>query len=214
MKTLAIICAMTFIVTVLYANDDNAYKKAMKEAFENMEHAQTIDDFREVANRFERIAEVDKDKWQPLYHAAYARVIMAAMEQDPGKKDPHLDQARGYLDKMEEMEYDTVEKLVLEGFLLMIRMSVDPSRGMELGPDCGMILSQAYAMDSLNPRAVLMMAQFNFGSSSYMGMDTSGPCAMFDDSIELFDQENPDETDPFLPCWGKEMATMMKAQCE
>lgn len=214
MKNLISIITVFVMVHPLFSMDDTEYEKAMMAAMEKMGQVQTQNDFLDLANRFERIAEVKKDRWEPLYHAAYARVMMAAMEQDPEKKDPHLDVAQSYLKTMESIEYDQVEKLALEGFLIMIRMSVDPSRGMEMGQQCGMTLNQAYAMDNNNPRAVLMLAQFKFGSASYMGMDTSEPCAMFDRSIELFDSEAEENSEPFAPRWGKEMAVMMKQQCK
>jgi hypothetical protein len=214
MKTLMNIILFFFVMNPLFSRDDSAYEKAMKDALTRMNLAATIHDFQEVANQFERIADVKKESWLPLYHAAYARVMMAAMAQDPQKKDPDLDAAQQHLDVMENLEHDTVEKMALEGFLIMIRMSVDASRGMELGSQCAMIINQAYNMNKQNPRAVLMLAQFNFGSASYMGQDTSESCAMFDTAIELFDQAETGETDPFAPRWGKEMALMMKEQCK
>jgi hypothetical protein len=213
MKTLVTIVLLV-VAHPLISNSGNNYKKAMKDALENMQQAASIDDFQGVANQFERIADVEKDRWLPAYHAAYVRVMMAAMEQDPQKKDPYLDAAQKHLDAIEKMEHDATERLSLQGFLIMIRMSVDPSRGMELGQECGMIVNQAYMMDKENPRALLMLAQFNHGSIQYMGGDTSEPCAMFDQVIQLYDQAESSKTDPFMPSWGKEIAMMMQQQCQ
>jgi hypothetical protein len=179
-----------------------------------MNQAASIEDFQQVANQFDRIANVEKGNWLPAYHAAYVKVMMAAMEQDLQKKDPYLDAAQQNLDAVETMEHDVVERLALQGFLTMIRMSVDPARGMELGMDCGMVVNQAYNMNDQNPRAVLMLAQFNHGSASYMGQDTSESCAMFDEVIKLLDEAESDDSDPFLPNWGRNMASMMQQQCQ
>jgi hypothetical protein len=80
--------------------------------------------------------------------------------------------------------------------------------------DCGMVVNQAYNMNNQNPRAVLMLAQFNHGSASYMGQDTSESCAMFDEVIKLLDENKAEESDPFLPSWGRNMASMMQMQCQ
>jgi hypothetical protein len=190
------------------------YEKAMKKALGRMNQAASIEDFQQVANQFDRIVNVEKDKWLPAYHGAYVKVMIAAMEQDPQKKDPYLDAAQQNLDAIEEMEHDETERLALQGFLTMIRMSVDPARGMELGQECSMIVNRAYALNNQNPRAVLMLAQFNHGAASYMGQDTSEACAMFDEVIKLLDNAESGEKDSFLPSWGRNMASMMQQQCQ
>jgi hypothetical protein len=212
MKTLATVILFMGLHPVL-SLEDNTYKKAMKDAIGKMNQAASIDDFQEVANQFERIANVENDNWLPFYHAAYAEVMMAAMEEDLQKKDLYLDAAQQNLDAVEKMEHDITERMALQAFLMMIRMSVDPSRGMELGQQCAMVVNQAYMMDSQNPRAVLMLAQFKHGSAQYMGEDTSEACLMFDEASQLLNQSREDKSQQFLPGWGKDIALMMQQQC-
>ena len=139
---------------------------------------------------------------------------MAAMEQDAQKKDVFLDVAQQHLEEIEKMKHDATEILALEGFLIMIRMSIDPARGAELGQKCGMVVNQAYMMDNQNPRAVLMLAQFNLGVAQYMGDDTSDACTMFDNALQLLDQPKAGTTNQFLPTWGKEISLEMKKHCQ
>jgi len=213
MKTLATI-VLIMVLNPVFSNSDSAYEKAMKKAMEKLNQAESIEDWQGVVNQFERIARNEKENWLPVYHTAYARVMMAAMEEDIQKKDSYLDAAQQNLDAIEKFEHFAVERLALQGFLYMIRMSVDPSRGMELGQNCAMIVNQAYAMNNQNPRAVLMLAQFNHGSAQYMGQDTSEACAMFDEVVQLLDQPGAEESEQFLPNWGKNLALMMQQQCQ
>ena len=212
MKTLIGIIVL-IVLHPLSSNAEGNYEKAMKDALDKMSQAATVDALQLVANQFDRIADVEKDSWLPDYHAAYARVMMAAMEQDITKKDDYLDAAQLNLDALEKMEHDAVERMALHGFLIMIRMSVDPSRGMELGQQCAMIVHQAYEMNKQNPRAVLMLAQFNFGSAQYLGEDLTAPCAMFDEALQLLDQPTAEPSANFLPNWGKDIVLSMKKQC-
>jgi len=213
MKTLTVLL-FAIMVNPVFSYSETTYEKAMKKAEERLNQAATIDDFREAANQFDRIGDMEKDKWLPQYHAAYAKVMMASIEEDPLKKDPFLDAAQLNLDAIEKLDHDESEKLALEGFLIMIRMSVSLDRGMELGMDCGMIVNQAYTMNNQNPRAVLMLAQFKFGSAQYMGQDTSESCAMFEESLELLEQPENKKSEPFLPAWGKDMALILQQQCQ
>jgi hypothetical protein len=205
------------LLIVLFAASskaENKYEQAMKDAMNTMNQAASVDDFQRAANQFDRIADATNDNWLPFYHSAYASVMMAAMEQDPAKKDTYLDAAQQNLDALDKLEHDATERMALEGFLIMIRMSVDPARGAELGQKCAMMVNQAYAMNNQNPRAVLMLAQFNHGSAKYMGGDTSEACAMFDTAMQLFDQPEVDKMEDFMPVWGKEMTMMMQQQCQ
>jgi len=212
MKTLASIILL-IVLNPFFSISQSNYEKEMKETLDKMSQAASVEDFQMVANQFERIANVKKDVWLPVYYSAYARVIMAAMEQDLQKKDPYLDAAQQNLDDIEKMEHDATERMALQGFLYMIRMSVDPVRGMELGQKCAMILNQAYMMNNNNPRAVLMLGQFNHGSAKYLGADTSEACAMFDAALQLLDQSQ-EESSQLLPNWGKDQVLSMQEQCQ
>jgi hypothetical protein len=213
MRTLSGLLIAIFL-NPLFSYGESNYEKAMKNALNGLNKAAAIDDFREAANQFDRIGDIEKDKWLPQYHAAYAKVMMASMEEDPQKKDPFLDAAQLNLDAIEKMEHDESERLALEGFLIMIRMSVSLDRGMELGMDCGMILNEAYTLNNQNPRAVLMLGQFKYGSANYMGQDTSESCAMFDEALELLENPENKDPDPYLPTWGKNLAQILKQQCQ
>lgn len=213
MKTLTTIIVF-MVLHPVFSNADTTYEKAMKDAIGKMNQSASIEDFQLAANQFERISNVEKENWLPFYHAAYSEVMMAAMEPDLQKKDPYLDAAQQNLDAIENLEHDASERMALQGFLIMIRMSVDLSRGMELGQECGMIVNQAYAINNQNPRAVLVLGQFNHGSAKYMGADTSESCAMFDEALRLLDKPVSDNTEQFLPGWGKNMALMMQQECQ
>lgn len=213
MKTFVSIILLIVIIPVCSKSEGN-YEKAMKDALDKMNHATSVEALQPVANQFDRIADVEKKSWLPLYHAAYARVMMAAMEQDTEKKDAYLDAAQNNLDMLEKMDHDATERMALLGFLIMIRMSIDSSRGMELGQQCAMIVHQAYTVNKDNPRAVLMLGQFKHGSAQYMGEDTSEACAMFDTVLQLLDQSQADRSANFLPNWGKDQALTMQKQCE
>ena len=67
------------VLNPVFSNSDSTYEKAMKDAIGKMDQAASIDDFLLVANQFERISNVEIDNWLPLYHAAYAMVIMAVL---------------------------------------------------------------------------------------------------------------------------------------
>jgi hypothetical protein len=213
MKTLTSII-LVLVLSPVFSIKGNNYDKAMTDALHSMSQAASVEELSLVANQFERIANAENANWLPVYYAGYTGVLMAAMESDAQKKDLYLDLAQQHLDAVENMEHDATERMALQGFLYMIRMSVDPSRGVELGQECAMILNQAYMMNNQNPRAVLMLAQFNHGSAQYMGTDTSEACTMLAAALLLLDQPKHTGADQFLPSWGKDLALNMQNQCQ
>ena len=211
MKTYLSILLILFANSVVIAKDN--YERAMQDAMDKLTAASTVDELQAVANQFDRIADVKSNEWLPRYHAAYARIMMAAMAGDMDKKDTYLDAAQLNMDSVEELEHDASERLALQGFLHMIRMSIDPGRGMELGMVCGNIIQEAYDLNNKNPRAVLMLGQFLFGSAQYMGQDTSEACGLFDKTLNLLDQSGIEDALDFWPNWGRPIAEHGKQQC-
>lgn len=211
MKTYLSILLVLIASTLAGAKDN--YEKAMQDALDQLEAASTVAQLQPVANLFDRIADVKNDDWLPQYHAAYARVMMAAMEEAVENKDAYLDAAQLNLDAVEKLEHDASERLALQGFLHMIRMSVDPGRGMELGMVCGGIIQEAIDHNNQNPRAVLMLGQFQFGSAQFMGQDTSEACGLFDETLRLLELSDSESENNFLPNWGEHIADQGKQQC-
>ncbi|HLZ17370.1 MAG TPA: hypothetical protein VKQ08_10035, partial [Cyclobacteriaceae bacterium] len=130
MKTAAIIFAMTLSV-IMKANDEK-YNEVMTKNIEAIYKAQTLDEMQNAVNVFDRIANAEKTKWEPLYYSAFGHVLMANKEIDAARKDNYLDLALSAIEKAKTIKPDDSEIIAMEGFIHMIRVTVDPSsRGQE-----------------------------------------------------------------------------------
>ena len=214
MKKLGTLIILACLSLTALATDD-PYSKAMKEGLQMLSEAQGPQDYLAAANKFSRIADNEKDKWYPAYYASYAMTIVAAIEQDPSKKDTDLDAAQDYLERAESVDHNEAEVLILQGFIYMIRIGVDPAnRGQQYSGMSATSLQKAKKLEPENPRVLHMLAQLSFGTAQFFGSDTSEACGINDQAIEKFN--SLDETvneDPFAPKWGKEMAEQFKARC-
>lgn len=214
MKKIGTLIILTSIALTALATDD-PYTKAMKEGLQMLNEARGPQDFLAAANKFSRISDNEKDKWHPAYYASYAMTLVAAMEQDPSKKDANLDVAQDYLDRITNIEHNKSEALALQGFIYMIRIGVDPaSRGQQYSGMSASSLQKAKSMDPENPRVMYLLAQLSYGTAQFFGSDTSEACNLNDQAIEKFRAlEETDNNDPFAPKWGKNMAEQFKGQC-
>ena len=198
--------------TTSYAKS-GGYETAMQNSIETMYKSQTVADFLNVANTFDRIGAAEKDKWLPYYYSAYSYIMMSTIEEDKTLVDGYLDQAEMQIDKSAKLEGDKVELLALRAFASMMRIGVDPAtRGQEYSMKSVGFLQQAMQLNNSNPRVVLMMGQMQYGTAQFFGSGTDEACATFSTAKDLFEKQEASNLG-LLPTWGKPQAESMLKRC-
>jgi hypothetical protein len=171
-----------------------------------------VTEIQNIVNTFERIGDSEKTKWEPYYYAAYGYIMMANREQDKTKKDSYLDSALKGIEKAKTIQPAESEVIALEGFVHMIRVSIDPaSRGQQYSGMAMQAFGKAVAMNPENPRALSLLAQMQFGMAQFFGSPVTEACATNTKAIEKFSDGVSDN--PLAPQWGKGMAEALKAKC-
>ena len=206
MKTNLRICTIILIAlftcTLSATAQEDRYTPAMKNAIELMDQAANPAEFTECANRFERIASAEKNRWMPYYYASYSLVVMSFDESDGGKKDQILDRAQELLDKAMDLEPEESEIHVLQAFLYPSRIMVDPmGRGMTYIEKMFTTLETAKSLNPDNPRIYFLegINKLNLPPSMGGGADIAKPIleeALY--KFEVFANE-----DPLWPRWGE-----------
>lgn len=203
---------MLGITLMSFVNDDK-YTDAMQRNVQIVYTARTIEDLQGAVNTFERIAETEKTKWEPYYYASFGYIMMANREKDGGKKDGYLDQAVTAIGKSKALAGNESEIVALEGFVCMIRITVDPaSRGQQYSPLAYEAFNKAISLNGENPRALSLLAQMQFGTARFFNSSTSEACGTLDKSIEKFNTYKSEN--PLAPQWGKSMAEQLKEKCK
>ncbi len=210
MKTITLI--LTLYSTVVFANDDK-YTEQMMKNIATVYKAQTNEEFQSAINLFERIGISEKTKWEPFYYVAFGYVMQATREQDGTKKDQFLDLASTALDKAKSIDGKESEIVALQGFVHMIRVTVDPAaRGQKYSSLAFQSYSQAIELNPENPRALVFMAQMQYGTAQFFKSSTDEACATLAKAIEKFATFTP--SNPLAPQWGKGTVEGMKEQCK
>lgn len=210
MKHLILFFAFTMASILSYAND--AYIKTMKKNQKSLQEANTIDELIEVANSYERIASIQTEEWLPLYYAAYSNIRISNLKEKPADKDAYLDKAQVHLDKALKLKKEDSELVALQGFILMMKVSVDPAnRGQALAGKVMAAFEKAVQLNPSNPRAQFLLGNWSFGTAQFFKASTEESCEMIKKSINLFEMEQPGELGP---SWGKEMAKGMLSYCQ
>lgn len=175
--------------------------------------AQSVAEHQEAANAMERIAAAEKTKWEPFYYASYNYIMMSNIEKEVAKKDSYLDLATKALDQAKTLKPNDSEIITLEGFIYMMRLTVDPAtRGQEYSGKAHRSFGQAVTLNPENPRALMLMGQMQYGTAQFFNSPTTEACATIQKSLEKFETYKADNV--LAPQWGKAFAESLKGNCK
>lgn len=199
------------VPVVLFAAD--RYTEQMTNNISAIYKAETSEEFQQAINTFERIGNAEKTRWEPFYYASFGYTLLATREADLSKKDALLDQAKASLDKASAIRANDSEIIAMEGFITMIKVTVDPATR---GPQLSMLAMQSFgkaaAINPQNPRALALMAQMQFGTAQFFKQEPVEACTTAKKALELFNTQAP--VDPLAPAWGKSMTVELVANCK
>ncbi|MBL6449526.1 hypothetical protein JMN32_24655 [Fulvivirga sp. 29W222] len=212
MRTIVLIATMLFAAHLSQAAPSK-YEEVMKENIEKLYESRTIEEYQTVINKFDRIAAKETDKWGPLYYAGFGYIMMATNADEVSMKDKYLDLALERINAGKAIAPKESEIIALEGFVHMIRVTVDPAtRGAQYSGLSMQAFSKALEINPDNPRALYLMGQMEFGTAKFFGADTSEACTKIQAAVSKFDVYTPDS--PLAPAWGKGGAIAASEMCK
>ncbi len=211
MKTGTLIFAMALSLATL-ANDGK-YLEVMSKNIEAVYKGQTSEELQHAVNALDRVADAEKTKWEPYYYSAYGNVMMANREQDAIKKDGYLDLALVAVEKAKAINENESEIIAMEGFIQMIRLTVDPAtRGQQYSIMAMQTFGKAISLNPENPRALSLLAQMQFGTARFFNSPPTEACGTVAKAVEKF--ETFKSENPLAPVWGKGMTEALKKNCQ
>ncbi|MBS1508894.1 MAG: hypothetical protein JSS79_19815 [Bacteroidetes bacterium] len=201
------------LLLVVVAKADDKYTEAMKKTIGQLYAANDVAALQQAVNSFQRIGNAEKTKWEPHYYATLGYIFMATKETDGGKKDAYLDLAKETLAKADAIKKDDSEIVALDGFISMIKLTVDPAtRGQQYSNLAANSFEKAVALNPNNPRAIALMAQIQFGTLKFFKQPTTEACERAKRALALFDTEQL--SSPIAPAWGKSMTEDLLKNCQ
>ena len=212
MKTKISILFLLFSMGNVMA-DDAKYTETMTKNIALVYKAETTDDLIQAVNMFNRVGTAEKNKWEPFYYEAFGYIMLANREQDIVKKDAFLDQAKIAVDKAGEIRTNESEIVALEGFISMIRASVDPlTRGQQYSGLAMQSFDKAVSLNPENPRALVLLARMQLGMAQFFNSSTTEPCTNARQALEKFTTFKPESQ--VVPVWGKGLAESILKDCK
>ncbi len=214
MKKVVVVLLTTVSIVLTSMAVGPEFQKVMGETLAGYSECKTIEDYQGLANKFERIANVEKGEWLPLYYHAHCYIIMSFMEQSSVvKKDEYLDVAEISVNKMMEMVPYESEAFTLQAFMLTARLVVDPmTRGQEYSILSGQAVGTALGLNPDNPRAKYLNISNEMGAAQFFGNDVSKYYTQAKELLKNWD--NFKSASPIHPNWGKDQVKEIVDSCK
>ena len=189
------------------------YEQAMKSNLEKMGECKTAEDYVSIANKFERIALAEKDKWLPYYYGSLNYVIASFTDTVSANKDAYLDKADQLAGMADSLEQNNSEIYTLKGMIAQARMSVDPmNRWQKYGAEADKNFKQAIAIDSLNPRPEYLIGVGVFHTPEQFGGGPANAKPILEKSMAKYEKFTP--ANDLMPHWGKESVEQLLKQMD
>lgn len=183
--------------------NSNKYLEAMEKNIKSLDTVSSVGSFHRLANNFERIAITEKNKWEPLYYAAYCYAVMALMS-DKASIDMLADKADSYLKQAIALS-DNSETSVLAAMIHACRIMVDPiSRFQINGLESAALLEKAKIQNPANPRPYFLQAKTQLKIPESMGGGKKIAKSTLESAIEKFKAFIP--ANSIAPNWGYQHA--------
>jgi hypothetical protein len=174
--------------------------------------AKTSEDCSATANTFERIAQVERKDWLPVYYSAYSNLTAGLLLKDNSLKDQYWDKASQQVERADSLSANNSEIYTLKGYIQFMKMTVDPQNRMSFFAASAASLEKAKALNPENPRPYLVQGQDTFYTPSAFG-GGKGPAKPFlEMAVERFGRFKKEGE--LSPDWGKKQAEKLLGECE
>jgi hypothetical protein len=211
-KMMFILLSIALLVSQSVMAGDDKFIDAMQKNIQTVYTSQNNEEVQNAVNAFDRIGEAEKTKWEPFYYSSFGYVMMANREKEAAKKDAYLDLALKGIEKAKALQPGESEVIALEGFVHMIRVTVDPaSRGQQYSGMAFQSFNKAVSMNPENPRALSLLAQMQYGMAQFFGSPTTEACGTLSKALEKFDTYKSENV--IAPQWGRKMTEGLKSKC-
>jgi hypothetical protein len=166
-----------------------------------------------LANKFERIANAEKNQWLPYYYAAYCQVNYGYMSPDKSKTDEIANKATELIDKASALESNNSEISCIKSMIASCHLMVDPmNRYMEYGAAIQKHIEAAITQDPTNPRPEMLDGQGLKYTPEQFGGGCANALTKLEAAARKFEIFKP--ATALHPNWGKEYNQRLMDECK
>jgi hypothetical protein len=186
----------------------------MKENVTKIDSAKTAEDWLNIANTMERVAQIEKEEWLPSYYVSFCYLMTGMFTEKKKEQEPFYSKADEWAQKCELIPgIDSAEVLILKANIWQMQIGLKPMKlGQTLGPLSDKAVKDAEKISPNNPRVHLLKGQVAFYTPPMFGGDKDIAYQDFLKAKELFSTFKPASS--IHPQWGLMHTEYMIRECE
>jgi hypothetical protein len=212
MKKTLIILAIGLALLVANQAKSQSVDILLTQTDSTFDSAKTYPQLLLASNQFKLIAKQNPQSWIANYYAAWSIAVLSFQTPQKDEKDPMLDEADGFFQKIQSMDSTNGEVATLGGLLAQARLSVAPaSRHGKYGAIANTYFATAKKLNPHNPRIYYLEANSLFYTPKLFGGGAEKALPLYEKAESLFSN---DSNDIEKPHWGKKVNETMMKQCK
>jgi hypothetical protein len=208
---ITLLFSFMFLISIIAVGQDR-YQQEMEKSLIALDKAEVLSDFKEVANKFELIASIEKQKWLPQYYVAYSYTIMTYFDKNKDARDTSLDKAQEYLDVAKLLNSGNREIEILQAYIYQSRFFVAPSNRLSMFNKASSAIDDALKSFQNNPRANLLKGIQMYHKPGFMGGGVNKAKPHFSKAKELYVSTTLESK--LDPNWGVETNDYYLSLCK
>jgi len=188
------------------------YEEIMVTNIEKIYKATTPTELADLANQFQRIANVEKEKWMPGYYAAYCFTRATIVSNiNTNEKHKYLDLAQAEINKTLKVTSEESEVYTLQALIYQLRIT-DMSKGYKYSKLTLEALTVAKKLNPENPRIYYLKGSNTFHTPKMFGGGKEKAKPFLIKAAGMF--ENQKDSNKLLPTWGSAHCNNLLRQCK
>lgn len=150
----SILTAVLVLLSATVFGNTNDFESQMRSYLEIMRSGNKETDFKNLAIKFEKTYNKNKERHEPLYYSAYCYIMSSWQLSGADAKTEILDKAIKQINRAKELTNNNDEILVLEALYYQAMILTDPVKnGPSLSANAEKLLLKAQSINENNPRA-------------------------------------------------------------
>jgi hypothetical protein len=197
------------LMSIASFSQSEKFANTMETTIAAFDTTRSVDGMKELANKFERIGDAEKNQWLPYYYAALCNVNMAygisgGNSGMADKTDPLAEKSETLLAKAEAFTKNNSEIFIVKKMIANLYMMADPmNRYMKYGPASEQALGMAKKLNPENPRVYYLEGQDKLYTPEQFGGSKTEAVKLFETALQKFAAFKPESK--IHPTWGKQM---------
>ena len=187
------------------------YYEEMDRLIPLLNKANTANTYYSLANSFKSLAEDEKTKWVPFYHASYAfiRAYLLDLQSDTNS----LTEAQSLLNIAMKLSKTNDELTLLQGYIYQAHIKGKTGKAaFDWGKKAVMEYDHARFINEKNPRTYFLIGDVLYHLDKGFGRNRENACKHFAQAEVKFNSFVPRSS--FSPNWGKDANRLMLSKCK